>query len=498
MHARLVLLIVVGSGIVAGIAAAPALALSPSVETLPAAPVGETGATIKGKVNPNGLETKFFFEYGTSTSYGSKTAETSAGSGSGTLEKGQPISGLNKNTIYHYRIVATNSSGTSYGTDLSFRTVGAPVAFTSGAEPHASGVGATLNAWINPNGQETTYQFEYGTKPGTYTTKVPAVPQPVGSGVIIKPVSYTATGLAPGTKYFYRAAATNASGKVNGNEMSFWSSKVPGVSIQPASDVRRFKATLSGTVEPHELATKYYFEYGLTTSYGGKTAIKEISGESISVPVAQIVYLGIAKKLFHYRLVAENSAGKVTSGDGTFTTLGLANLSVKGEGLGYGDPLKASSFNLTIAGRPCAEANFDGEAKETPASLQRVVSVHLQSGAAGCSFGELNVKYIRGFQKEEDSAFEYGTNEAGKIVVNTTHEFRLLGTSYLGGSKMAECEYNLALSGTAESGKSLEPTLTGKMEMIKGNSFFCPWTEAVSGKFAITSEGAPVEANPWP
>ncbi|HEY8501370.1 MAG TPA: hypothetical protein VIL21_01680, partial [Solirubrobacterales bacterium] len=73
--------------VVAGIAAAPALALSPSVETLPASSVAETTATLNGKVNPNGLETKFYFEYGTTTSYGSKTAETNAGSGSSTLEK---------------------------------------------------------------------------------------------------------------------------------------------------------------------------------------------------------------------------------------------------------------------------------------------------------------------------------------------------------------------------------------------------------------------------
>ena len=485
------------SAVTAGIIAASAFALSPSVETLPASSVAETSATLNGKVNPNGLETKYFFEYGPTTSYGSKTAEVSAGSGSSAVEKSQGVSGLTKVTDYHYRIVASNSSGTSFGADQTFKTVGPPEALTVSVEPHASGEGATLNAWIQPNGQATTYQFEYGTSSGSYTAKVPIPAESAGSGFTVAKVSTTATGLLPGTKYFVRATATNASGKANGNELSFWSSKVPGVSTQPASDIRRFKATISGVVEPHELATKYFFEYGTTTSYGSKTTTKELSAETVSASVAQIVKSLSPKTLYHYRLVAENSAGTVASADTTFTTLGLAVLSVEGKWLGGGSPLKAYSSNFTIGGRACTEAEFNGETKENPAALQRVATMKLQSGETGCSFGELNVKYKKGIHKEEDSAFEYGANAAGNIVINTTSEFRLIGTSYSGAFKLAECEYNLAASATVESGKPLEPTLTGKMEVVKGSAF-CPGSETVSGKFAITSEGKAVVANPWP
>jgi hypothetical protein len=109
-----------------GFNAATALALSPSVETLAASAIAEKGATLNGKVNPNGAETKMYFEYGTTTSYGTKSPEVSVGSGTTTLEKAEAVSGLSANTLYHYRIVATNSSGTSQGVDKTFTTIGAP------------------------------------------------------------------------------------------------------------------------------------------------------------------------------------------------------------------------------------------------------------------------------------------------------------------------------------------------------------------------------------
>jgi hypothetical protein len=103
--------------------AASALASgSPSVETKPATNITETGATLNGVVNPNGAATKYYFEYGTTTGYGKKTAEVSAGSGTKTLEESAAITGLTINTTYHFRIVATSTNGTSDGADSPINT----------------------------------------------------------------------------------------------------------------------------------------------------------------------------------------------------------------------------------------------------------------------------------------------------------------------------------------------------------------------------------------
>lgn len=237
-----------------GITAAPALALSPAVATSPASSIAETTATLNGTVNPNGSETKFYFEYGTTTSYGSKTSEVSAGSGTATLEKNQSIGSLTKNTLYHYRIVASNAFGTSQGVDQTFITVGAPGVETTEGVPAPSGEAATLKADVDPNGQATTYQFEYGTESGVYTKTVPAVAESAGSGYEPKAVSYEVTGLTKNTTYYFRVTASNASGKANGAEKSF-STATASALTSPAGTALKVGAAISA-VDEGEISLK--------------------------------------------------------------------------------------------------------------------------------------------------------------------------------------------------------------------------------------------------
>ncbi len=97
--------------------------LAPTVSTASAASVTETEATLHGTVNPDGTETKYYFEYGTTTSYGKTTAEASAGSGESNVEVSKPITGLTKSMKYDYRIVATNTSKeTTDGSNQTFMT----------------------------------------------------------------------------------------------------------------------------------------------------------------------------------------------------------------------------------------------------------------------------------------------------------------------------------------------------------------------------------------
>lgn len=83
--------------------------------------------TLNGSVNPNGAITNTHFEYGASTAYGSQTQVVQVGNGTGTINLTEKLSSLVPNTTYHYRVVATNSEGsTTYGSDQTFRSV-APV-----------------------------------------------------------------------------------------------------------------------------------------------------------------------------------------------------------------------------------------------------------------------------------------------------------------------------------------------------------------------------------
>lgn len=84
--------------------------------------VTATSATFHGQVNPMGNDTTYRFEYGPSTSYGSSTPEGNAGSGL----VGQPVQAntqdLQASSPYHYRLVGSNSVGTTYGPDQTLTT----------------------------------------------------------------------------------------------------------------------------------------------------------------------------------------------------------------------------------------------------------------------------------------------------------------------------------------------------------------------------------------
>ena len=87
-----------------------------------ASSITTTGATLSGTVNPEGQQTSFTFEYGTTNSFGHITAVDNAGSYGGTETVSLPASSLSPNTTYLYRIVATNATGTSNGAVMSFTT----------------------------------------------------------------------------------------------------------------------------------------------------------------------------------------------------------------------------------------------------------------------------------------------------------------------------------------------------------------------------------------
>jgi hypothetical protein len=80
--------------------------------------------------------------------------------------------------------------------------------------------GATLNGAVNPNGESTTYRFEWG--PTTeYGNLSPAKEASAGSGTEAVEASTALTGLTDGATYHYRLVATNAKGTTRGYDHSF-------------------------------------------------------------------------------------------------------------------------------------------------------------------------------------------------------------------------------------------------------------------------------------
>jgi|GEM_PF-1206061 len=122
-------------------------AVLPKTCTLPATSLSSATVTLNGYVYSNSKATTAFFEYGTTTSYGSSIPLPSVPATEVYKVLGSTLSSLSFNTTYHYRITATNADGTVYGDDVTFTTPDAAPSVTY-TTPQALSVGTP--ATISP------------------------------------------------------------------------------------------------------------------------------------------------------------------------------------------------------------------------------------------------------------------------------------------------------------------------------------------------------------
>ncbi len=295
------------------------IVLLPVVTTGSAAGITENEETLHGIVNPEGAETKYYFEYGTTESLGSKTAEASVGAGTANLEVSKTITGLTGSTTYYYRIVATDSAGSSYGAKQTFTTSAKPTAETKSAT--VGETVATLKGSVNPKGEETKYYFEYGTTEsyGSQTAEAS-----VGSGTGSVEVGKEITGLLRNTAYHFRLVAKNVNGAADGADQKL--TTLSSVITGSAAGIIATEAVMHGTVNPHGLATTDQFEYGLTASYGTTVpAPAESAGLGTTVIGKGYILNGLQPSTtYHFRLVEINSEGTTYGKDATFTTSALS------------------------------------------------------------------------------------------------------------------------------------------------------------------------------
>lgn len=193
----------------------------PTVITFAATNINVTSSTLNGSVNANYLATIATFEYGTTTSYGSTiTASQSPVTGFTNTNISANVAALTPGKTYHYRIKTENSLGTSYGSDLTFTTLGQVPIVTTLAATNISPYEAQLNGTINANYLESTITFQYGIDVIDTANSITATLSPV-TGNTNTNVSASITGLVEGKTYHYRIVATNSLGTTYGNEVTF-------------------------------------------------------------------------------------------------------------------------------------------------------------------------------------------------------------------------------------------------------------------------------------
>lgn len=292
-----------------------------TVATTGSSAVDATSATLEGTVNPEGIDTSYYFEYGTNADYGGQTPGGAAGSGNTTDPYTDQATGLLPNTQYFFRIVGQNTdfSGAVRGETLSFTTApAAPIiegtpSFASEIQPD----GAKLNGTINPQGSNTTWHFEYGTTTAYGST----APGSDINGQGDQGVNVPITGLTPGTTYHFRLVANNGTGgDQTGPDHTF---RTAPAAPAEATSVTGITAELAGTVNPQGHATTYHFEYGETApGYGFTTPERSAGSANGEVTVTASIDKLKPGTLYHVRVIAtDTTTGVTTTGvDGTFTT----------------------------------------------------------------------------------------------------------------------------------------------------------------------------------
>jgi hypothetical protein len=244
--------------------------MAPSVDAESSSNVTSDSASLDAQINPNFADTTYYFEYVDDANYNAAAPDPYSagtqiplppGTDIGSADTDQSVSvdltGLTQTTLYHFRVVAINSVGTTYGADTTFAVYPYAPSVDGESASNVTANSATLNALINPEFIDTTYYFEYvddanynAAAPDPYSagTQIPAPPgTDIGSAVNDQSASVNLAGLQVGVTYHFRVVAINALGTTYGTDTTF--TTIPAVT-NSGGGFGQTTATVSGIVNP--------------------------------------------------------------------------------------------------------------------------------------------------------------------------------------------------------------------------------------------------------
>ena len=294
----------------------------PTVTTSNVTNITQTTATGGGNVTSDGGGTVSERGICWSTSHNPTVGDTHASSGSGTGSFSVNMTGLAPGTTYYVRAYAVNSSGTSYGAEVSFTTgsVSAPTVSTAAVTDitQTSALGGG-NVTDDGGANVTERGVCWSISPNPTTNGSHAAS---GSGIGNFTVSMT--GLSSGTTYYVRAYAVNSTGTSYGNEVSFTTLQdivAPTVTTSSVTDITQTSATGGGNVTDDGGAN--VTERGICWSTSQNPTVSDSHGTSGTGTGSFTVSMsGLTENTTYYvRAYAVNSVGTSYGSEVSFTTM---------------------------------------------------------------------------------------------------------------------------------------------------------------------------------
>jgi hypothetical protein len=267
--------LVLGAGAGAAGATTPS---RPAAHTGAAADVSYATATLRGAVNPHRLTTYYYFQYGQTRAYGSQTPLAEAGAGATGVAVRAPIGGLAPLTIYHFRLVAVSSAGTTLGGDRAFKTTKVPLSLQMISSPNpvafggAVSIEGTLSGTGNANREVVLQGDAFPFSAGFLDVGNPELTTSTGS------FSFVVLGLQMATEY--RVVTTSKAAVVS---PVVTESVAVLVSARHAPGRRRRRVRVFGTVTPAENGMRVgimRFRHGHETLAGGAVLHADGPGRS--------------------------------------------------------------------------------------------------------------------------------------------------------------------------------------------------------------------------
>jgi Subtilase family len=288
-------------------------------------PVGATEAKACGTLNPHVAATAgYYFAYnrGKSCLGGRETALVPEAQREHIAVSAQLV-GLEPDSEYAYCLFATNASGETEGSAVTFTTGSiAPRPPSTYPAAKIATETVTLEGRLTAERAPTRWYFEYapgGSCNGAGASRTPEAQdaRPAEPIEVRAPVG----GLQPGSEYSACLIARNAIAASAGPRVSFTTVAIPPRVLSVLANTGSDEATIEGHVLPGAQRAKCELEYGPTEAYGIRAPCSEDVGGPSATAKVHVTGLEPGAE-YDYRLVIENSSGPSAPGEGkgTFTT----------------------------------------------------------------------------------------------------------------------------------------------------------------------------------